>query len=92
MNTKSFLIVATLTITLLTSSAHALYVPCVSEICGGAGLNSPFYGFNIAPSSSSFILRDISQAYPWVWQPLFPFSYPGAYNYWSSLAWLLSFF
>jgi len=49
-----------------------LFVPCVSEICGGSGLNSAFYGLNIAPSSSSFVLQNTLSAYPFFFQPLFP--------------------
>jgi hypothetical protein len=46
--------------------------PCVYVGCGGGGFNSLFYGVDIAPSSSSFVLSDIFRSYPHVFGPLFP--------------------
>jgi hypothetical protein len=55
-------------------------VPCVSEICGGAGgffSGSPFAGVDIAPGSTGLVFEDVAQAYPHVWANLFPGTYFG---------------
>jgi hypothetical protein len=74
------LVVALLAFPIFATPANAI-VPCVSEICGG--YSPRMRGVSIAPSSTSFILSDVRRAYPWVWQPLFPLSYPGAYDFWT---------
>ncbi len=81
MKLKAALLIAIVTVVAFARTANAISIPCVSEICGG--YSSRMRGVNIAPSSSSFVLGQVRQSYPWAYQPLFPFSYPGAYEYWS---------